>query len=311
LYKISSSELSRGLNRQAGFMRELPDNNMLNRIPGLEQIRAEQFRESSGHLKLNLIYFNLLILILSAGLAYFFARRTLAPIKETLEIQNSFTADASYELRTPLAAIKSEIEVALRDKKLGLATAKKTLKSNLEEVEKLESLTNALLKLSQYQEEGKNIFEKVSLEEVIIEGYEKIESLARKKSINFNTKLENLYIQGDKASLIELIVILLDNAIKYSPQKSKITIRLKKKNHQAEIRIIDRGIGIKSSDLPYIFNRFYRADLSRQRQLGSGINGYGLGLAIAKKIIELNRGSIEVKSKIGAGTTFIIKFPKI
>ena len=304
LYNISSGEIGRGLGKQSRFLQEM---NMHTLAPDLdlEQLRQQQIDESNGNLKTNLIYFNLLILLLSSVASYFFARKTLEPIRESLEAQNRFTADASHELRTPLTALRTEIEVAVRDKNFNLSDAKKLLRSNLEEIAKLESLSSALLKLA--KNEGSNPeITKVDLADVVVEAYEKIESLASKKFISFDNDLPSLTISGDKRSLAELFVILLDNAIKYSAEKSKIFISICTEGKFAVVKIKDSGIGIKASDLPYIFNRFYRADNSRAKEQ---ISGYGLGLSIANQIALNHGGIISVKSKPSKGSEFSVKLP--
>ncbi len=303
LYDISSNELERGLGRQVGIIRNISRSNSLQPMPDFNQIQLDQLDESNRHLKMNLVYFNLLILFLSSLVSYILAKKTLEPIEEAMNAQNRFTADASHELRTPLTAMRSEIEVALRNKNLSKDEAKKLLSSNLEEIDKLESLSNALLKLACYQDD-KNTLTKISLEEIIVNAYEKIETLANQKDISFENELLDLKVKGDKASLTELFVILLENAIKYSPKSSKISISMKKDRDKAVIFVQDQGIGIKASDLPHIFNRFYRADNSRSKEKAEG---YGLGLAIAKQIANLHDGSISVESKPGQGSKFTIK----
>ncbi len=307
IYKISSIEIGKGLSPQNRILRDLLTDDF-------EHLRNQQITESNTRLKENLFYYNLAILILSSIGSYFLARRSLRPIEEAMEAQNRFTADASHELRTPLAAMKTEIEVALRDKKMGLLNSKKLLKSNLEEIGKLEKLSSALLKITRIQEEKKN-FDEVALDEIVIEAFEKVERLANKKEIEFNNKLIHAKVLGDHQSLVELFVILLDNAIKYSPEKSKVNILMSKagprpvalgaNKHHFIIRIKDNGVGIKASDIPYIFNRFYRADTSRSKEK---IDGYGLGLAIAKQIVDLHGANISVLSKPGKGSEFIVKF---
>ncbi|AKM82645.1 TPA: sensor histidine kinase [Candidatus Berkelbacteria bacterium] len=306
LYRISSDEIDRGLLRQTRTFGNLAPFKGQQSIPEIDQIRKQQLDESNARLKTNLIYFNILILILSAIASYFFAKRTLEPIEEAMESQSRFTADASHELRTPLTAMKSEIEVSLRDKKMSLNSAIKLLKSNLEEIGKLESLSTSLLKLTRSQNETQENFEEVSLEDVLTESYEKIESLAQKKDIKFETKLIEIKARGDKQSLVELFVIFLDNAIKFSPKKSKIFITMKKEKHFAIISIKDQGSGIKALDLPHIFDRFYCANSSRNKEK---VNGYGLGLAIAKQIVDLHDGEIMVQSKPDKGSTFSVKLP--
>lgn len=306
LFNISSKELGRGLGRQTGLMRDLPMERFQGGfVPNFEELRVQQLDESNGRLRDNLIYFNVLILLLSSGAGYFLARKTLEPIEEAVEAQNHFTADASHELRTPLTAMKTEIEVAMRDKKLNLDQAKVLLKSNLDEIGKLESLSNALLKLARYQNESRTDFRKLSLSRLVAEAYQKIEPLAEEKNISFDNDLNDVSILGDKQSLVELFVILLDNAIKYSPNNSTIVIKINSTDGHVIATIKDYGAGIKDSDLPFIFNRFYRADNSRSK---GKISGYGLGLSIAKRIVELHNGKISVISRPGKGSQFTLKF---
>lgn len=302
IYKISSVEIDRGLGNQTRALQAISNPF----IEELERMHDAQMEESNNRIQMNLIYFNLLILILSSVASYFFAKKTLEPIEKSMEAQNRFTADASHELRTPLTAMKTETEVNLRDKNLNLSDAKKLLQSNLEEISKLEYLSSALLKLAKLEEDVKQDFKKISLEKIVNEVLTKVKKLADKKSIILAKNVEQVYVNGDEQSLVELLMILLDNAIKYSPEKSEVKVAVIQKDKQAEIKIIDQGIGIKESDLPYIFNRFYRADISRSKEK---VDGYGLGLSIAKRIVELHRGTITIKSKPGEGSTFSIKLP--
>lgn len=304
LFKISSNEINRGLGQQTNILRNLPFNDRM--VPNFDQIRKDQLGQSNVHLKINLIYFNLLILVLSGIISYFLAKKTLKPIEDSMIAQSRFTADASHELRTPLAAMRAEIEVALRDKNLNLNFSKKLLNSNLEEIEKLEVLSVALLKLARIEENTKQKFEIISLEDIITEAFEKVEKLADKKEIEFQVKLKDFKIKGDCQSLVELFVILFDNAIKYSPKKSKIIITMEKDKNHIVVKIKDHGVGIKASDLPYIFNRFYRADMSRSKEQ---VDGYGLGLSIAEQITKFHKGRIEVTSRPGKGSEFTVKFP--
>jgi len=304
IYNISSREIGRGLGPQTRVLRDLPIiNNPM--MQDLERMRLEQLEESGSRLRQNLIYLNLLILILSSVISYFLAKKTLRPIEEAMEAQRRFTADASHELRTPLTAMRSEIEVNLRDKKMNLTEAKKLLRSSLEEVNKIESLSSMLLELAKYQEETKLEFKKISLIEVVTEAYEKVEKLAKSKGIQFRTDLKQARIEGDKQSLVELFVILFDNAIKYSSKDSWISVSIIRTDKHAIVKIKDRGTGIAPENLPHIFDRFYRADNSRSK---GKTKGYGLGLAIAKSIVELHSGTISAKSSLGRGTEFTIHF---
>lgn len=308
IYNISSKELNYGLNRQTQALRDVQNFDLFggqNQSPVLENIRNNQLEKSNNTLKNNLIYFNLIILGLSTIISYLLAKKTLRPIEEAMESQSRFTADASHELRTPLTAMRTEIEVGLREKKLNLESAKKLLKSNLEETEKLENLSNALLKLSRFENNNIN-FENVDLEDIISEAYQRLEKTAQIKEIEFENNLQSIKVEGDRASLIELFAIFLDNAIKYSYKKSKVYITMRKADKFSSVEIRDEGIGIKESDKPYIFNRFYRADPSRSKVYTSG---YGLGLSIAQKILDLHNGHIKIKSSSGRGSSFTIYLP--
>lgn len=308
IYNISTDQINRGLNHQARMLRgsgaNFANNTML--AAEIEQIRAEQLYEFSGSLKLNLTYLNLVILLISSGVSYFLAKKTMRPIEESLLAQNLFTADASHELRTPLTAMRTEIEVALRDKNIDLVEAKKLLESNLEEIGKLESLSGALLKIARSQEKIQNHFEIIELSDTLTTAIKKVEKLAQKKEVEIEAKIQKAEIKGDFQNITELFTVLIDNAVKYSSNKSEIKIFMRRDKKNATIEISDQGIGIKNTDLPYIFNRFYRSDTSRSKEK---TDGYGLGLAIAKNIVETHSGKITVESKPGEGSVFKITFP--
>jgi len=306
LYRISSLEIGRGLSRQGRILEQIPNDRIPEPFQNLEKIRQEQLIESNRHLKTNLIYFNLIIFILAGAVSYYLARRTLRPIEEMMDLQNRFTADASHELRTPLTAMKTEIEVALRDKKTKLSDIKKLLKSNLEEINKLEVLSNSLLKLANYENNKRSLLSKISLKDSIKEAYQEISPIAKQREIKFILHLKEAFVKGEASNMTEVFKILFDNAIKYSPKNSKVFVNLITHSNYAEIKVKDEGIGIKATDLPYIFNRFYRADVSRSKEK---VSGYGLGLAIAKKIIEDHKGTITAESKPDHGSTFTIRLP--
>jgi signal transduction histidine kinase len=251
---------------------------------------------------------NVIILFLSALAGYFLAGRTLRPIKNMLDEQNRFITDASHELNTPLTALKTSLEVNLRDKKLNLETAKEVLKSNLEDVNSLQSLSEELMGVIMYQKQNGNFkLAKVNLAGIIKTAVEQVKALADKKKITVKIDAPKTFIMGDEKSLRELFVILLDNAIKYTDGRSAITVTVKKADAGINVLIKDGGAGIKKEDMPHIFDRFYRADRSRTKQL---VGGYGLGLSIAKRIMTLHNGNIRVESEIGKGSTFIVTFPK-
>lgn len=251
---------------------------------------------------------NLGILVLAGSVGYFLAGRTLRPIQLMVDEQNRFITDASHELRTPLTALRSEIEVALRNKSLNSNEAKKLLASNLEEVMSLQALSDNLLDLAQSGKTSDHAyFTSVSLLSSIDAAIKKLNGSFKKKQITLLRKVKDTTIMGREDRIIELFVILLDNAIKYSPTKSTITITATIQKDIITVAITDEGRGIDKEDLPHIFDRFYRANKSRSKEK---IAGYGLGLSIAQTIIAQHNGTIQVESKENKGSTFIVNLPK-
>ena len=250
---------------------------------------------------------NIFIFIASGALGYFLAGKTLQPIQEMVEEQNRFISDASHEFRTPLTALKSSLEVNIRDKNLTIADAKKVMSESIGDVNDLQRLSDSLLKLSQYEKPKINShFEKISLKQLIKESIKKIETLATNKNIIIKSTIINGNLKGDRYGLTDLFVILLDNAVKYSSKKSTIRVNTKKTDHSVLISIEDQGIGIDKTDIPHLFDRFYRSDKARSKK---EIDGYGLGLSIAKKIVDQHDGQISIESKLKKGTTVTVILP--
>lgn len=270
-------------------------------------VEPEILEEARRRLVLILIGINGAIFVFSGSLGYFLAGRTLAPIKEMVDKQNTFVSDASHELRTPLTALGIGLEVFLRDKKQSLSKANVVIRESLKQISNLQALSERLLKLVQFQSPLFSLnLESVSLNKVVLDATEKIKILAEEKKIKIVTEVKEVKIMGNFDELSRLLVILLDNAIKYSEDNQEVEIKIRKEKAFVKIQVSDHGIGISEKDLPYVFDRFYRADLARERVGG---NGFGLGLAIAKKIIELHRGSIKVESLVNQGTTFTVLLP--
>jgi two-component system sensor histidine kinase CiaH len=287
---------------QMGGIRGFP--HMLQPGPPLFQ---EDLAIAKGRVLLMLIYANGVILVLSGIAGYFLAGKTLQPIEHALEEQKRFVADASHELRTPLTALKASTEVALRDKKLSKKEAKQALESNLEDIDSLQILADNLLSLAQYEKGNHDfVFEQVNLGEVIANGYKKLEPLASKKDISVKINASKIILEANRESLEKMMLIFLDNAVKYTPDKGKVSVILRHDNRHAFIEFRDSGIGIDQKDINQIFNRFYRVDQSRSK---TKVAGFGLGLSMAKKIVDLHNGNIEVSSTAGQGTVFTVKLP--
>lgn len=265
-------------------------------------IDSDAIAESRARIVLTLAIINLGILVISGLGGYFLAGQTLDPIKEMVDEQKEFVSNASHELRTPLTSLMTEIEVALRDKKITLTSAKSLLASNLEEVKKINELSNYLLRLNKTENlNAVQGFSQVDLKKVSLEAVDKVVPLAAASKIEIVENLKSSKVLGSEESLIELAVILLDNAIKYSKKGDKIEI----KTSDSSLIVKDHGVGIAESDMPHIFDRFYRAEASRSKE---NTDGYGLGLSIAKSIADQHGAKIRVDSRVGKGSTFTVYF---
>lgn len=301
-FSVTHNELDRGLHR---FERRFAPYALDPEVEERLVFNRNEIERVENQIKIFLFSINLAIFGITALGGYFLSGRVLKPIKEIVEEQKRFISDASHELRTPLTSLKTGIEVNLRDKNLNLSEAKKVLKSNLSDVNNLKNLSDSLLTLSQIANSYNN-FHIYNLKEIIGSSIEKIYLLAKAKNIKIINIPTNYYVFGNKDRLIQLFVIFFDNAIKYSRKNDKVAVKSRIQNHKIYIDIIDKGIGIEERDLPFIFDRFYRGDKSRSR---SSIDGYGLGLSIAKQILVEHKGLVLVKSKPNLGTTFTIILP--
>lgn len=261
-----------------------------------ETIEAARLRIISA---LGLI--NLSILVVSGLGGYLLAGLTLEPISEMVRKQKEFVGNASHELRTPLTSLKTEIEVALRDKGLSLADYKKLLQSNLEDVNNMQRLSNYLLGLGKYENSETDLeLTGIDLASVIAKVVKTIKPVADKKKIKIVAKLSKTKVYGNEQALAELATILIENAIKYSGDSKVVEVKTKEKGI---LEVKDFGIGIAKEDIPHIFERFYRSEHSRSKEK---TDGFGLGLSIAKPIVDKLNGKIKVKSKLGRGTTFSV-----
>lgn len=313
IYVGIARELERGFRRiemrfrTGGFDIPLPRQLLPGNFENISQQLVEDLEAAKKRVVLNLLFINGVILSFSAVAGYFLAGKTLGPIELALEEHKRFVADASHEFRTPLTSLKTSMEVALRDRKISLPEAKKLIKSNLEDVNGMQSLANNLLSLANYQNNGKSLsFEKVDITELIENTKRKILPLAKEKNLDLEIKVSGGFIFANKESLEQMMLIFLDNAVKYTPKEGKVMVSAKADKKHLIIQIKDTGIGISEKDLPLVFDRFYRGDQSRSKDK---VSGFGLGLSLAKRIVEIHKGSVEVASSLGKGTTFTIKLP--
>lgn len=272
----------------------------------LRSARLNQEREAKQAIFFGLFYTNLAIWLLGGFGSYLLARRTLEPIQDIHEAQSRFTSDASHELKTPLAVMKSELELALRDPNMKKTEYKEVISSSLEEVNKLTDLTHGLLQMSRLDYGAIALDEKVNITKELDKVKKLLDDTGR--VVIEAPKIEVIQL-GNISLLRDVFVVILDNALRYSPATTTVSIVVKSSTKKSTIIVSNEGEGILEKDIAHVFDRFYRADYSRSIQ--NGTKSYGLGLAVAKKIIDLHQGDISVVSKPGKLTSVTISLPKL
>lgn len=308
LYRITFNQVKHGIYRPPGPIEQIlrQENSRF-----AEELRAAQeaaIQDAREHLIIQFVTLNIIIAV-SGGLgSYYLARRTLQPIEAAHVAQSRFAADASHELRTPITAMRIENEVTLSDPSLNLKEAKEQLQSNIEELDTLMNLTENLLTMARLGSEPLET-EPIKMKEVLERAIAKVHTHAQQKhQIIKLEKVPKRSLQAHKSLLPEAFVTLLDNAIKYSPERSTILVKTHIEHKQIRVDIIDEGSGISPNDLPHIFKRFYRADSSRTKNVET--KGFGLGLSIAQAIVHAHHGSISARNvDNGKGACFTVQLP--
>jgi len=247
----------------------------------------------------------LLMLIVIFFISYFFANRSIAPVKEAFEKQKQFIADASHELKTPLAVIQTNTDVLLANEEEPIRNQSKWLHYIRSETERMAKLTGDLLYLTQMDDAKENVIHTpFNLSDTVESVLLTMEAVIFEKQIALDYTIEpGLMTRGSAEQMKQVVMILLDNAIKYT--NGSITLKLSRQHHEAVLEVTNTGEGIAPEHLEKIFDRFYRTDKSRTRKYG----GYGLGLAIAKSIVQQHKGKIYARSVLGQHATFVVHLP--
>jgi heavy metal sensor kinase len=220
---------------------------------------------------------------------------------------SQFTADASHELRTPISLIRTEAEIALR-KSRDESEYQESLRHILREAERTSALIEKLLSLARADAGRESLdIRRLDLGETVRQIVLDWRNVMASRQLRFTDDItaRSVYVAGDKTAVSRMLNILLDNAVKYTPSPGNVGLTLEAKEEVALITVRDTGIGISHEDRPRIFERFYRADKARSRELG----GAGLGLAIAEWIVAQHRGRVMVQSTPGKGSTFLVELP--
>lgn len=269
------------------------------------RITSNDLRQAKNSVLKQLLFINGGIVTIFAIGGYVLSGKTLEPIRRAHQDQRRFIGDAAHELKTPVTALKTSLEVNLLDDKLSKKT-KIILEENLEDVTNLESLIKSLLRLAKIDESTIEL-ERLNLAEI---GHRAVKMMKKVHGSKVKLSVEgddSIAVLAEKGMLLDLFVILLDNAIKYTDEGGSVSFSFCKKGRStASISISDTGRGISAEHLPYIFKRFYRVDQARTVEQQTG---HGLGLAVAKQIVKLLHGKILVQSEEGKGTTFTIVLP--
>ncbi len=227
--------------------------------------------------------------------------QTLERLENLFRTQQRFLADVSHELRTPLTTIRGNVDLMRR-----MDMVDPDFLNDIQaELERMTRLVNDLLMLARADVGSVRIMrEPVEIDSVVIDVYRQVATVEQPVTIKLN-EVDQAYVLGDRDRLKQLLLNLVDNAIKYTPEGGEVRMGLSKSEDRVHIYVSDTGIGISEEDLPHIFDRFFRVDKARSRAMG----GTGLGLSIARSVVEAHGGDIHVTSKFGEGTTFYVSLP--
>ena len=245
-------------------------------------------------------------LILLLLLSIYLTNKTIKPIKESFEKQKQFIADASHELKTPLTIISTNTSLILSDSSKTVESQSKWINYINNQVERMAKLIDEMLSLAKLDTNKELIeFTPFDISKLMNNILLTFEAVIFENNIEFLSNIEeDIIIKGDKESIKKVLHILLDNAIKYTNKNGRIEVNLYQDKNKIKLKVKNTGEGIRKEELEKIFERFYRVDTSRARETG----GYGLGLSIAKSIVESHNGKIYAESNEEKDTTFIIEF---
>jgi signal transduction histidine kinase len=267
-------------------------------------LQEDQAGLTRQRLNRDFVLINVAAVALGGLLSYWFAGRTLKPIEEAHHAQARFAADASHELRTPLTNLRLENEVFLRQKNFSEKEARELINSNLEEVQRLEGLSSNLLALTQYGNAPLKL-KRVPISNVVSDAMKLKSRGAADKKVVFKSEAAGGAVLGHRDSLAEALSILLDNAVKYGPEKGTVIVGGKREDSHYLLWVQDEGPGIPEADLPHVFERLFRGDKARS----SKIAGYGLGLSLAQIIAKANNAELKVQNVPDGGACFIMRLP--
>jgi signal transduction histidine kinase len=250
----------------------------------------------------------LVALVLVAGGGYVLVRKSTAPVERTMEYMRRFMADAAHELRTPITVLRSRAEVALQRPRDSSGDAE-ALRGVERESERLSRIVDDLLILARADAgERQPRRERIYLDDIADDAASAARALAEQGGVTLTVDtFEEAVVLGDPDLIRQLLMIILDNAVKFTPPGGRVGIGVSAPDGRALVEVHDTGIGIPAEQLPHVFDRFYRGDPARARAPSAGA---GLGLAIARWIAEVHGATIEINSDVGRGTKVAVRFPQ-
>lgn len=255
-----------------------------------------------------LVLIGFISLIVLLFISIYLTNKSIVPIKETFEKQKQFIADASHELKTPLAIIKTNTSLVLSHPDDTIKNQSKWINYINLQTDRMSELISEMLSLAKMDAaENKLPLSPINISKIVESMILMFDAVIYENNIELETNIsKNLFINGDKESLKKLFSIIMDNAIKHTNKNGNITVSLFSDKNKVKMIIRNTGEGIEPEHLERIFERFYRVDSSRDRETG----GYGLGLSIASSIVKQHKGKIYAKSNIGEFTSFIVEIPQ-
>src|SRR6266516_944726 len=285
----------------------------VNGTPGVVQIGRSTEPEEAALSQLRIVLLAVLAvsIVPAVGGGYLLSGRALRPIKTAMDSQRTFIADASHELRTPVAVVRTNAELLKRhlgpDTGHTAASDQVALDDILSESDRLGRMVDQMLTLAEADAGQRTVLSsEISLNELIDEVARSMRSIAETRQMLLETRLtDDVSVNGYPGRLRELVSVLLDNAVKYADAGGRVEVALRKEHRKAIIEVSNNGPGIPRDALPHVFDRFYRVDEARSRESG----GTGLGLAIARHIVDAHGGTINIESSASGGTKVTVELP--
>lgn len=253
-----------------------------------------------------LAFLGAIALVIATIVGHILSGKAMIPLRQAYEKQRQFAADASHELRTPLAVVMASAELLQNDPSIQSPFLRQVIDDVRDEVKKMTKLVSDLLVVARSDNKALKLKpQKFNLSALIEQTARLMQPLAEQKKIDLQAEnLPKVEIQADEQKIRQLVLILVDNAVKYTPDGGRVSVRYEStEKGRVCFAVSDTGIGIAKEDQAKVFDRFYRVDKARSREMG----GNGLGLAIAQEIVHLHKGRIWIQSELGQGTTFFVE----